>query len=154
MKQLKARETNLIITVIISLILTCVLIFLCANKIFIHNANLLNGVLTVSGVLIGFTITSIGVFYTVPLRPEIKRALLRQGYYLQISRNYFICAIAFSLSLISCIICLCLVDASKIVLHIISSISLIALVFGLVLLIMTTYHLYVVVTRKDMLELL
>lgn len=146
---LKPKQTHLIISIVSALILLICLLSICLSvKAYIINKELATAMLTTSGIFIGFIIAALGIFYAVPLRDELRAALIRQGYYKQIAQNYLISIIEFFICIIVSIVVIC-IPKQQIVLHVLNSILIAVFVGGALLAILTSINFFKVVMKSN-----
>ncbi len=148
---IKANEKHIIISVVVSIIQLITFIVLGAKNILIINQNQLPPtLLTTAGIFIGFSISALGIYYSIPLREEIKVALIKQGYYKQVARNYIISIISFTIVTILSIISICIYSEEKYILvqHIINSFSIACFIFAIILLVLTSINFFKIVIKN------
>ena len=148
---IKPNEKHIIISAAVSIPILITFIILGATKtISINPSQLPTTLLTTAGIFIGFIISALGIYYSIPLREEIKVALMKQGYYKQVARNFIVCIIAFTLVVIVSIISICIYSEKEYILaqHILNSISLSGFIFAILLLVLTSIHFFKIVIKN------
>ncbi len=148
---IKPNEKHIIISAAVSLSILIAFIVLGATNILIINPNQLSStLLTTAGIFIGFTISALGIYYSIPLREEIKVALIKQGYYKQVARNFIISIVAFTAVAIFSIISICIYSETEYVLvqHILNSITIACFVFAILLLVLTCINFFKIVIKN------
>lgn len=147
----KPSEKHIIISIVVSTLILVILLVLGATGVLLINpAQLATTMLTTAGIFIGFIISALGIYYSIPLRDEIKTALIKQGYYQQVARNFIISIVAFGLVTIVSIVSICIYSEDDYLLlqHIINSISIASFLFAFLLLIMTSINFFKIVVRN------
>ena len=148
----RPKEYHLIISIIIFLIvLTLLLVFGIVNICRINPKDLPSTLLTTSGIFVGFIISALGIYYSMPLREEIKRALIQQGYYKQVARNFVISIIAFAMVISLSIVSICIYNENELILlqHIINTCSISIFIFGMILLVLTSINFFKIITKNN-----
>lgn len=145
---LKPKPTHLVISFTVSaIVLICLLAVCLPLKIYIDNRELAPAMLTTSGIFIGFIIAALGIFYAVPLREEIRVALIRQGYYKQIALNYLISIIMFFICIVVSIIAIC-ISSQQVAMHILNCVLISVFVGGALLAVLTSINFFKVVMKN------
>lgn len=147
----KPNEKHIIISAGISILILITIIVLGATNVLIINPSQLpSSLLTTAGIFIGFTISALGIYYSIPLREEIKTALIQQGYYKQVARNFIISIIAFTVVVILSIISICIYSETQYLLvqHVLNSISISCFVFAIILLVLTSVNFFKIVIKN------
>lgn len=148
---IKPNEKHIIISAAVSAITLIVFIVLGVTDILSINPNQLpSTLLTTAGIFIGFTISALGIYYSIPLRDEIKIALIKQGYYKQVARNFIISIVAFTIVTVISIISICIYTDNEYVLvqHILNSISIASFIFAILLLVLTSINFFKIVIKN------
>lgn len=145
---LKPKQTHLIVSLVVFIAILLILVFLAIFNIFtITSKDLTSALLTTDGIFIGFTISALGIYYSIPLRDEIKTALVKQGYYKQVSKNFIISVVGFSISMLSSIIIMCF-SINNIFVNILTALEVSSFIASLVLLILTSINFFKIVTKN------
>lgn len=133
MKKLKPKETVIFISAIFAFIVASIFIILYLCKIYIENEDLPNVIITTAGIFIGFLISVLGIYYSIPLGMETKKSLKDQGFYDQISRNYIIGLLAFFICILINVVQLCIYQEINniIFMHYANMLSVVTFIFGL-----------------------
>ena len=148
---IKPNEKHIIISASVSAPALIVFIILGAtNLLSINPSQLPATLLTTAGIFIGFTISALGIYYSIPLREEIKVALIKQGYYKQVARNFIISIIAFTVVAIISIISICIYSETEYLLvqHVLNSISISCFTFAILLLVLTSINFFKIVAKN------
>lgn len=148
---IKPNEKHIIISSVFGVIIFIVLLTLgLTNVIYINPDQLASTLLTTAGIFIGFVISALGIYYSIPLREEIKEALIKQGYYKQVARNFIFCIITFSLVILISIVSICIYSETQYILtqHILNSFSISFFVFAITLLIFTCVNFFKIVIKN------
>lgn len=148
---IKPNEKHIIISAAVSLLTLITFIILGITKVVTINPNQLpSTLLTTAGIFIGFTISALGIYYSIPLREEIKVALIKQGYYKQVARNFIISIVAFTVVIIISIISICIYAEKEYLLpqHILNSISIACFIFAILLLVLTCINFFKIVIKN------
>ena len=148
---IKPSKKHIIISGSISTVILILLIILGARNVLIINPNQLPAtLLTTAGIFIGFVISALGIYYSIPLREEIKVALIKQGYYKQVARNFIISIVGFAVVSIASIVSICIYAPENNILlqHILNSISIASFLFAFLLLIFTSINFFKIVIRN------
>lgn len=148
---IKPNEKHIIISAVVSLSILITFIVLGATSVLIINPNQLpSTLLTTAGIFIGFTISALGIYYSIPLREEIKVALIKQGYYKQVARNFIISIICFTAVTIISIISICIYseEGYLLVQHILNSFSIVCFIFAIILLVLTCINYFKIVIKN------
>lgn len=142
--RLKPKETAILISCILTFVTITIFIILSLCKIYICNEDIPNAILTTAGIFIGFLISALGIYYSIPLSPEVKKSLKEQGYYEQISRNYVISLIVFFICILINVTQLCIykVINNLIYLHYSNMFSVASFVFGLALCVVNSVNFF------------
>lgn len=150
MKKLKPKETHLIVSICIGIIVFVTLLILGLKKIIINPQQLATTLLTTSGIFIGFIISALGIYYSIPLRAEIKAALTQQGYYKQVSRNFIISTVLFATVSIIAILSICIYNAEKYLLfqHILNTLMISLFTAGIILLVCVSINFFKIVSKN------
>lgn len=147
----KPNEKHVIISSSISgVILATLLILGFCKGLIINPKELAESLLTTSGIFIGFIISALGIYYSIPLREEIKIALIKQGYYKQVARNFIISIICFVVVITCSIVAICVYNAEKYLLfqHILNTIIIAVFTNAVVLLVFTCINFFKIVTKN------
>lgn len=145
---LKPKPKHLIISLtVMAVVLICLLAICIPLKAYIANDELAPAMLTTSGIFIGFIIAALGIFYAVPLRQEIRVALIKQGYYKQIAQNYLVSIILFFICIVIAITAIC-ISSMPIVNHILNSFLIAIFVGGALLAVLTSINFFKVVMKS------
>ncbi len=133
MKKIKPKETVILISTIFTFVIAIIFIILHLCKIYIDNEDLPNTIITTSGIFIGFLISALGIYYSIPLGSEIKKSLKDQGFYDQISRNYIVGLLAFFICILVNVVQLCIYQKVNniIFMHYTNMLSVLTFIFGL-----------------------
>ena len=117
---------------------------------YINPNQLAATLLTTAGVFIGFVISALGIYYSVPLREEIKLALIKQGYYKQVARNFILTIISFTIVIVVSIVSICIYSSTEHILvqHIFNCASISFFVFGIILLVCTCINFFKIVINS------
>ncbi len=148
---IKPSEKHVIISSIFGIIIFVVLLTLgLTNVTIINPEQLASTLLTTAGIFIGFVISALGIYYSIPLREEIKIALIKQGYYKQVARNFILCIISFTIVIIISIISICIFSKSEylIIQHILNTITISFFVFAIILLVFTCVNFFKIVIKN------
>ncbi len=148
---IKPNEKHIIISILISVIILIVLLVLGFTKVtYINPEQLPTTFLTTAGIFIGFIISALGIYYSIPLREEIRVALIQQGYYKQVARNFIISIVSFTVVIIFSIIEICIfnIQAYLLLQHIINSLSIAVFIFATVILIFTSINFFKIVIKN------
>lgn len=148
---IKPNEKHIIISATASLLILITFIVLGATNILIINPNQLpSTLLTTAGIFIGFTISALGIYYSIPLREEIKVTLIKQGYYKQVARNFIISIISFTVVTIVSIISICIYseDGYLLAQHILNTCSIACFIFAIILLVLTCINFFKIVIKN------
>ena len=150
MNKIKPKEAHIIASTIIGSSILITLIILGINNIIINPPQLANTLLTTAGIFVGFIISALGIYYSIPLRPEIKSALVQQGYYKQVSRNFIISTIMFAVVIVISIISICVYSANSLLLfqHILNSIMISIFVSAITLLVCASINFFKIVSKN------
>lgn len=150
MNKIKPKETHLITSIAIGFSILAILIILGLNNIIINPSQLANTLLTSAGIFVGFIISALGIYYSIPLRPEIKSALVQQGYYKQVSRNFIISSIMFAVVILTSIISICVYNTTSMLLfqHILNSIMISVFVSAIILLVCVSVNFFKIVSKN------
>lgn len=150
MNKIKPKETHLIISTIVGGSILVMLIILGIKDIIINPSQLANTLLTTAGIFVGFIISALGIYYSIPLRPEIKSALIQQGYYKQVSRNFIISTIMFAVVIVTSIISICVYSTDNLLLfqHILNSIMISVFVSAIILLVCVSINFFKIVSKN------
>lgn len=147
----KPNENHIVASSFVSLLVLIVLIILGATNVLRINPNQLPAtLLTTAGIFIGFTISALGIYYSIPLREEIKVALIKQGYYKQVARNFIISIVAFTIVTIISIISICIYseESHLLIQHIFNTISIASFIFAIMLLVLTSINFFKIVVKN------
>ena len=150
-KGLKPKETSVILaSVFCGVALVSLLILMCFKK-YITSEDIQNSILTTSGIFIGFIIAALGIYYSIPINNDVKKALKEQGYYYQISRNFIVSLISFFIGSVSCIVAMSITSmfSIDILTHLMNSLILSIFIFGLILCVFTSVNFFKVVKHND-----
>lgn len=148
---IKPNERHILISVVVSLSILITFIILGATNVLIINPNQLpSTLLTTAGIFIGFTISVLGIYCSIPLREEIKVALIKQGYYKQVARNFIISIVFFTVVTIVSIISICVYSEEGYLLlqHIFNSFSIACFIFAIILLVLTCINFFKIVIKN------
>ena len=148
---IKPSEKHIIISSIVSALTLITLIVLGATRVLIVILDQLpSTLLTTAGIFIGFIISALGIYYSIPLREEIKVALIKQGYYKQVARNFIISIIAFTVVAIISIVSICIYNDTNYLLiqHILNSFSMTFFIFAMLLSVLTSINFFKIVTKN------
>jgi len=147
--KLITKERHLFIAVAIGIFISAVLITLYyANVLMIENENLSATILTTCGIFIGFIISALGVYYTIPLKPELKERLIKQGYYKQIARNFILSSVIFFISIILCLISIIVGLNGGFGFHLwLNAFIISSFLSGILLCILTSRNFFIIVTK-------
>ncbi len=148
---IKPSEKHIIISFSTSIIVLIALLILgFTNTLIINPSELATTLLTTSGVFIGFIISALGIYFSIPLTEEIKLALIKQGYYKQIARNFITCIISFAVSICFSIVAICLYNATEFLLiqHILNTIIIATFLNATILLVFTSINFFKIVIRN------
>ncbi|MDE5722081.1 MAG: hypothetical protein K2I30_05015 [Clostridia bacterium] len=148
---IKPNEKHIIVSAAVSLTILITFIILGATNVLIINPEQLpSTLLTTAGIFIGFTISALGIYYSIPLREEIKVALIKQGYYKQVARNFIISIISFTVVIIVSIISICIYSEQEYLLaqHILNSFSIACFIFAIILLVLTCINFFKIVIKN------
>ena len=148
---IKPSEKHIIISAITSITVLIALIVLgFTNTLIINPSELATTLLTTSGVFVGFTISALGIYYSIPLREEIKVALIKQGYYKQVARNFIICIVCFSVSIAISIVAICIYNESEYLLlqHVLNTLIISTFIYATILLVFTSINFFKIVTKN------
>ena len=148
---IKPSEKHIIISAVVSTTTLIILLILGATGIIIINPDQLAAtMLTTAGIFIGFIISALGIYYSIPLREEIKKALVKQGYYQQVARNFIISIVGFAVVAVISISSICIHSEERYLLiqHIFNSISIASFLFAFLLLISTSINFFKIVIRN------
>lgn len=148
---IKPNERHIIISAVVSLLILITFIILGATNVLIINPNQLpSTLLTTAGIFIGFTISALGIYYSIPLREEIKVALIKQGYYKQVARNFIISIVFFTVVTIVSIISICIYseEGHLLLQHIFNSFSIACFIFAIILLVLTCINFFKIVIKN------
>lgn len=150
MKILKPKEIHLIVSLIVGVVVFIVLFILGMNKIIINPQQLATTLLTTSGIFIGFIISALGIYYSIPLRAEIKTALIQQGYYKQVSKNFIISTILFAIVAIISIVSICIYNTESYLLfqHILNTFMISLFTSGIILLVCVSINFFKIVSKN------
>lgn len=147
MNKLKPKETQLIISIVTALLFCIIFSVLGGLKIvIIQSSSIPNTILTTAGVFIGFIMAALGIYFSIPLRTEIKQVLKVQGYYNQISRNFVISLLGFFIVSLLCVVELCIFEIINIiVMHYINVVYLSMFIFSMMISILNSISFFKVV---------
>lgn len=148
---IKPSEKHIIISATISIIVLIALLILgFTNTLIINPSELATTLLTTSGVFIGFIISALGIYYSIPLREEIKVALIKQGYYKQVARNFITSIICFSVSIAISIVAICIYNTAEYLLlqHTLNTFIISTFLNATILLIFTSINFFKIVTKN------
>lgn len=147
---LKPKENHIICATIISIIMFIVLSLICI-KYIINPKELAPAMLSTSGIFIGFIISALGIYYSVPLREEIKYALIKQGYYKQVAKNFIISIIAFTIVVVLSIFSICIYNSENYLKfqHIVNSANISIFIGGLILVVLTSINFFKIVIKNS-----
>lgn len=148
---IKPNEKHIIISSLVSAPTLITFIILGATNILIINPSQLpSTLLTTAGIFVGFIISALGIYYSIPLREEIKIALIKQGYYKQVARNFIISIIAFTAVVVVSIISICIYSEKEYMLvqHILNSISIACFIFAVLLSVLTSINFFKIVSKN------
>ena len=148
---IKPSEKHIIISATTSsVVLITLLIFGFTNALIINQSELATTLLTTSGVFIGFIISALGIYYSIPLREEIKVALIKQGYYNQVARNFIISIICFAISIAISIVSICIYNKTDYLLlqHILNTFIIATFLNATILLVFTSINFFKIVTKN------
>lgn len=151
MIMVKPNEKHIIISATVSASTLITFVILGATNILIINPNQLpSTLLTTAGIFIGFTISALGIYYSIPLREEIKIALVKQGYYKQVARNFIISIVSFTVVTIISITSICIYKEEEYLLvqHILNSFSIACFIFAIMLLVLTSINFFKIVIKN------
>lgn len=146
----KQKENHVICAVIITIIM-----FICLSlvsiKYIINPKNLAPSMLSTSGIFIGFIISALGIYYSIPLREEIKYALIKQGYYKQVARNFVISIIAFTIVVVLSIFSICIYSKESYLKlqHVFNSANISIFIGGLILVVLTSINFFKIVIKNS-----
>jgi protein-S-isoprenylcysteine O-methyltransferase Ste14 len=145
----KPKETQLIVTIVI-IVFLCTALLILMKWHYINVKELGTSILTTCGIFIGFIISALGIYYSIPLRPEIKEALIKQGYYKQVSRNFIISILLFFVTALVSIISICVYSptCNFVISHITNSLSISLFVGGMILSVATSINFFKIVTKN------
>lgn len=140
----------MIVSLCIGIVVFITLLILGINKIIINPQQLATTLLTTSGIFIGFIISALGIYYSIPLRPEIKTALTQQGYYKQVSRNFIISTVLFASVAIIAIVSICIYSAETYLLfqHILNILMISLFISGIILLVCVSINFFKIVSKN------
>ena len=145
---LKPKQTHLIVSLVVFIAILLALVFLTIFNVFtIISKDLTTALLTTDGIFIGFTISALGIYYSIPLREEIKTALVKQGYYKQVSKNFIISVVGFSVSMLCSIVIMCF-SVNNIFVNILTAFEVSSFIASLILLILTSINFFKIVTKN------
>jgi len=147
--QIKPREWHVIISIAVGTVVVATLLILYfLNVIPANKSQLSTTILTTCGIFIGFIISALGVYYSIPLKPELRERLVKQGYYRQIARNFIISSIVFFSSIVCCLIVLIVENtASAAFYSILNPFIIGSFICGLSLCILTSFNFFIIVTK-------
>lgn len=148
---IKPNEKHIIISSVVGTLALITFIILGAtNVLIVIPAQLPSTLLTTAGIFIGFIISALGIYYSIPLREEIKIALIKQGYYKQVARNFIISIIAFTAVAIVSIVSICIYHETERLLlqHMLNSFSMGFFIFAMLLLVLTSINFFKIVTKN------
>lgn len=148
---IKPKEKHIIISAVVGASALITFIILGAtNVLIVIPAQFPSTLLTTAGIFIGFIISALGIYYSIPLREEIKVAMIKQGYYKQVARNFIISIIAFTAVAIISIVSICIYDETEhlLVQHMLNSFSLGFFIFAMLLLVLTSINFFKIVTKN------
>ncbi len=150
MNKIKPKETHVIISFVIGVSILAIFIILGINNIIINPPQLANTLLTTAGIFVGFIISALGIYYSIPLRPEIKSALEQQGYYKQVSRNFIISTIMFAVVIVISIISICVYSENSLLFfqHILNSITISTFISAIILLVYVSINFFKIVSKN------
>lgn len=145
---LKPKQTHLIVSLVVFIAILLTLVLLTTFNVFtITSKDLTTALLTTDGIFIGFTISALGIYYSIPLREEIKTALVKQGYYKQVSKNFITSVVGFSVSMLCSIIIMCF-SVNNIFVNILTAFEVSSFIASLILLILTSINFFKIVTKN------
>lgn len=147
----KPSEKHIIISATTSSIVLIVLLILgFTDTLIINPSELATTLLTTSGIFIGFIISALGIYYAIPLREEIKVALIKQGYYKQVARNFITSIICFAVSIAVSIVAICIYNTSKYLLfqHILNTLIIATFLNATILLVFTSINFFKIITKN------
>ena len=148
---IKPNEKHIIISAEVGASTLITFIILGAtNVLIVIPAQFPSTLLTTAGIFIGFIISALGIYYSIPLREEIKVAMIKQGYYKQVARNFIISIIAFTVVAIISIVSICIYDETEhlLVQHMLNSFSIGFFIFAMLLLVLTSINFFKIVTKN------
>ena len=151
---LKPKQTHLIVSFVVSIATFLFLLLVIVLDVFadfiVASESLTSTLLTIDGILIGFIMSALGIFCSITLKPEIKVALVKQGYYKQIVENFISSMIEFSVSMIFSIIIMCFSskDNPNLFVKVIASLEISTFIGSLILLIATSKNFFKIITKN------
>lgn len=148
---LKPKGKHLLISSSIGVIVALLLVLFGAlKKISIVSASLASTLLTTSGVFVGFIISALGIYYSIPMRDEIKVALKKQGYYKQVALEFIIGIIGFAITIALSIVDICLYNPSSALLlqHVFNSATISVFVFSTITVVLTSINFFKIVMNN------
>lgn len=147
----KPSEKHVIISssISIAILITLLILGFCKDLV-INPKELATSLLTTSGIFIGFIISALGIYYSIPLREEIKIALIKQGYYKQVARNFIVSIIGFVVVISCAIVAICVYNAEEYLLfqHILNTVIISVFTHAIVLLVFTCINFFKIVTKN------
>ena len=150
MKKIKPKETHLILSFVLGAMIFTVLLALGMEGIILNPQGLASTLLTTAGIFIGFTIAALGIYHSISLKPEIRLALVQQGYYQQLNRNFFISVVMFIAVIIDAIVAICVysVDTRLLFQHILNTIMISVFCSAMVLLVCANINFFKIVSKN------
>lgn len=148
---IKPSERHIIISTTTStIVLIALLVLGFTQTLIINPKELATTLLTTSGVFIGFIISALGIYYSIPLREEIKAALIKQGYYQQVARNFITSIICYAITIAFAIIAICIYNAENYLLmqHIFNTLMISIFINATILLVFTSINFFKIVIRN------
>lgn len=148
---IKPSEKHIIISSVCGIIIFIILLVVGLTGVTLINPEqLATTLLTTAGVFIGFIIAALGIYYSIPIREEIKVALIKQGYYKQVARNFVVCIVSFTVVILISIISICIYNKSEYLLmqHLFNSVLITIFVFAVVLLVFTSINFFKIVIKS------
>ena len=92
----------------------------------------------------------LGIYYSIPMRDEIKAALKKQGYYKQVALEFIIGIIGFAITIGLSIVDICLYNPSNTLLlqHVFNSVTISVFVFSTITVVLTSINFFKIVMNN------